>query len=100
MLLFLTPPAQATEPRLVSWDIGTFHGEANSIAILDQGERFATVGSDRVIRIYNSSSGAVEQSIAGYADLDDEGVIYSMTDSPDSKRLAVGVNFGGIMLPV
>lgn len=51
ILLLLTTTAQATEPRLVSWDIGTFHGEANSIAILDQGERFATVGSDRVIRI-------------------------------------------------
>ncbi len=84
------------ETRLVSWDIGTFHGEARGIAILDQGERFATVGSDRIIRIYNSTSGAVEQNIAGYADVGDGGDIHSLAVSPDSKQLAVGVNFGGL----
>lgn len=95
-LLFLVATAQATEPRLVSWDIGTFHGEASSIAILDQGERFATVGSDRVIRIYNSTTGEVEMNIVGYADMGDGGAMHSLAASPDSKQLAVGVNFGGI----
>jgi WD40 repeat protein len=98
-LLLLTLPlsAGATEPRLVSTDIGTFHSSAKSIAILDHGERFATVGGDRVIRIYNSDTGTVEKSIAGYADVGDSGMIQSMAASPDSKQLAVGVNFGGMV---
>jgi WD40 repeat protein len=96
LFFFLANIAYSMETRLVSLDLGTFNGEARGIAILDHGERFATAGSDRVIRIYNSTSGAVEQSIAGYADVGDGGDIHSLAASPDSKHLAVGVNFGGL----
>lgn len=89
----------ASDTRVVTWDLGTYYGDENVFVAavrLADGDRFATVGGDRIIRVHNSATGKVERRITGYADLEDGGEIWSMTASPDGRNIVVGTNFEGL----
>ncbi|UFS71373.1 hypothetical protein LPW11_04060 [Geomonas sp. RF6] len=99
MILCSGSPALSTdtsEPRIVTWDLGTYYNGCAGTAKLDNGARFVTAGGDRVIRIHNSATGKVERTITAYADNGDGGDFWSITASPDGKQIIAGVNFGGV----
>jgi serine/threonine protein kinase/WD40 repeat protein len=58
-------------------------GPAHAIAVSPSGETVATVGADRLVRLWSAQNGKPLRVLGGFGD-----PIYDVTFSPDSKRVA------------
>src|SRR5712672_2894792 len=94
ILLFLPPLVFADSPQLVI-DNGGHLGTIRRMVFTSDGNRLISAGDDKVIRIWNIETGAIERTIRGQIGDGTYGAIYGMAVSPDDKYVAVG----GFMAP-
>ena len=88
-LLFLAVPCFGDDPLLVI-DNGGHTARITRLAFSNDGGRLISAGEDKVIRIWDTRTGRVEQTIRGEIAPGQQGKIIALAVSPDGRMMATG----------
>ncbi|GAA6213245.1 hypothetical protein NBRC116602_29860 [Hyphomicrobiales bacterium 4NK60-0047b] len=82
-------PLSANSP-ILQIDTGGHTAPVHSLIFTSSGEELISAGSDKVIRVWNISSGKTVRKIRGNIGFGNDGKIFSMALSKEDRLLAVG----------
>jgi WD40 repeat protein len=84
------PAFAADGAPLLRLDAGGHQALINDVAFTSDGARLISAGDDKLIRVWDLSTGKTVRTFRGEASEGDSGKVYTMALSPDGKWLAAG----------
>ena len=88
--LLLTAAAFCNETPMLVVNSGGHEAPVRALVFSPDGKFLYSAGDDKVVRVWDTASGAVVRTIRGYIREGQEGKIYAIALSPYNRFLAVG----------